>query len=105
MIKTISCAGFKDLLNTPTVKLFDVRDELSYQNSHIEGAEYLPREKFEDVCNHLEKNKTILIYCYKGNRSKIVAQFLLDHGFKNIYNLEGGYSAWLEYVLGNKPSN
>jgi monothiol glutaredoxin len=33
-----------------------------------------------------------------GIRSAYVARYLLDHGFKRVWNLRGGLSAWSETV-------
>ena len=41
-----------------------------------------------------DKNGKILIYCRSGRMSGIVAEQLLELGYKEIYNLEGGMKAW-----------
>jgi len=37
----------------------------------------------------------IVVYCRTGNESAIAAQALLDLGYTNISNLDGGMTAWL----------
>lgn len=41
-----------------------------------------------------DKNKPILVYCRSGRMSSIVAEELLNLGYKDIYNFEGGMKAW-----------
>jgi rhodanese-related sulfurtransferase len=41
-----------------------------------------------------DKNEKILIYCRSGRMSGIVAEQILELGYKEIYNLEGGMKAW-----------
>ena len=41
-----------------------------------------------------DKEKELLIYCYKGNSSRKVAHFLSESGFVNVFSLIGGFNAW-----------
>jgi len=49
------------------------------------------------IKNHLNDNEdiNILVYCAAGIRSAFVGHFLLNQGYKNVFNL-GGYAEWLE---------
>ena len=41
-----------------------------------------------------DKEKPLLIYCYHGVSSQSAAEYFTEHGFSNVYSLEGGYTAW-----------
>ncbi len=41
-----------------------------------------------------DKKALVVVYCRSGNESAIAAQTLLDLGYTNIENLDGGMTAW-----------
>ena len=41
-----------------------------------------------------DKSAKITVYCRSGNESAIAAQTLIDLGYTNIDNLDGGMTAW-----------
>lgn len=42
----------------------------------------------------LDKSKKYLVYCKVGGRSAKAAQRMVDMGFTNVYNLQGGFVSW-----------
>ncbi|HLF62556.1 MAG TPA: rhodanese-like domain-containing protein [Saprospiraceae bacterium] len=55
-------------------------------------------DDFEKKIDTLEKEKSYILYCAAGGRSSKAAEMMLQKGFKNVYNLEGGYEAWEKEV-------
>lgn len=41
-----------------------------------------------------QKNDKILVYCYTSGMAKIAVETLLANGYKNIWMVDGGLSAW-----------
>ncbi len=41
-----------------------------------------------------DKNTPIAVYCRSGNMAETSTAQLIDMGYKNVYNLEGGMKAW-----------
>jgi len=58
---------------------------------------YIPYTDLAARATELPADKTakVVVYCRSGNESAIAAQTLLDLGYTNIENLDGGMNAWL----------
>jgi len=41
-----------------------------------------------------DRNAEIFLYCQSGRMSAIAAEVLVKHGYTNVWNLDGGMSAW-----------
>ena len=78
------------------VLILDVRTPDETQLGIIEGATLINiyDDDFETKINLMEKSKPILVYCASGGRSSQAATILAEHGFMEIYNLEGGLYGW-----------
>ena len=79
----------KDTRNT---LLIDVRNRAEYLQYHLEYAINIPMVELNEHLKELEsyKEKNIIIYCQKGNRSKQVAQQLRALGYKRLYVIASG---------------
>jgi rhodanese-related sulfurtransferase len=63
----------------------------------IDGTDlYIPYDQLAAKASALPGNKgaRILVYCRSGAESAIAAQTLLDLGYTNVWNLDGGMNAW-----------
>ena len=63
----------------------------------IEGTDlYIPYDQLSARAGELPASKSarILVYCRSGVESKAAAQTLLDLGYTNVWNLDGGMNAW-----------
>lgn len=77
-----------------TYTMLDVRQPLEYQDEHLPGAELIPLPELVDSLEGLDPKKPIIVYCAVGGRSRMAAQLLANHDFKEVYYLEGGMEAW-----------
>lgn len=90
-------ASFDSLISaSANEQLVDVRTLEEYQSGHIDGAlNYDWNDAtFTDNVNELDKSKPVLVYCRSGNRSSNAADYLRSNGFTQVYELDGGISAW-----------
>lgn len=92
--KIISPADAYELLSTSSVQLIDLREPEEYEASHIAGSTLLPLGQFSASISALEHEDPVLLYCRTGNRSGQAAYILENAGFTQIYDLQGGITAW-----------
>lgn len=74
-------------------KHYDVRELPEWKEGNIEGAEFFKEVPAESI-RALDKNEPILFSCQMGGRSQRMAEKFRQEGFKNVYNLTGGYLGW-----------
>ncbi len=84
----------KELDEKKGMVLLDVRTNNEYAQGHIPGAVHIPLSEIGDKVKKLKKDKDIVVFCASGNRSIWAIKRLMGMGFKNLYNLKGGYRAW-----------
>ncbi|MFC0179387.1 thiosulfate sulfurtransferase GlpE [Thorsellia kenyensis] len=92
-LKQINTETARELLKEDAI-LFDIRDINSFIHYHHPKAIHLTSENIQEQANLLEFDKTILIVCYHGISSQSVAQWFINEGFKDVYSVDGGMTAW-----------
>ncbi|WP_242157785.1 molybdopterin-synthase adenylyltransferase MoeB [Aestuariivivens sediminis] len=88
--KEIQPQSLLHLIRKDEVFLLDVREPHEYEIARIEGSELIPLQQISKNLNKLPKNKSIVVICHLGSRSKAVVDYLHSNGFDNVYNLQGG---------------
>ena len=94
----ISYMKAKELIINENAILLDVRTEDEYNENHINGAINLDVSKIDDssaseIIDSLDK--TVIVYCKSGVRSKQAKDKLEELGYSNVYDL-GSISNWEE---------
>ena len=51
-------------------------------------------DNFEAEIDKIDKTKPVYVYCASGGRSGEAMEIMNKKGFKEVYNLAGGYGAW-----------
>lgn len=83
--------------------IVDVREPDEYAAGHIEGAINIPLgeivknlDKFPD-----SKSAPILLYCHSQKRATHALVILHELGYLKVFNLEGGYAAYDDWMNNN----
>jgi|AAFY01.1.fsa_nt_gi rhodanese-related sulfurtransferase len=91
----------KIIIETHGPILLDTRDTHSYKEQHIDGAMLAHDSLTESLIKKKDYNRSIIVYCYQGISSKDLAELLSKVGFKSVYSLKGGFTAWKSTFLEN----
>ena len=75
--------------------ILDTRTEAEYDEGHIPGAIVIPHDEIADRAEEElpDKDRSILVYCRSGRRSKLAAEALVELGYTNIKEF-GGIIDW-----------
>ena len=93
MINNISIETLKN--NIEVYGVIDLRRIESYNNGHIEGARNISfNQLIIEPHKYMKKGNKYCLYCQKGLKSIKACQILSRQGY-NVYNLNGGYEAWI----------
>ena len=103
IIETLSPSEIKSLIEKNEITLIDVRDirEL-WRDGTIENSKHIPRGMLEFWLdpnssyyqeNKIKDTKKMVFFCAMGFRSALATKALVDMGFKNVANAEGGFDA------------
>jgi rhodanese-related sulfurtransferase len=92
--KIISAAELQAMMKQGGIHLVDVRTEAEVSRGKIPQGDPLPLHLLPLRLNGLDKNATTVFYCQMGGRSAQAAAFAAEHGFVDVYNLQGGIAEW-----------
>ena len=84
-------------------QLVDIRDERARSYGVIPGSVALSAEELPES-QEIDKNKTVVIYCQKGEMSVPAAEALQEAGVE-ARSLNGGYLAWLMESMKQKEES
>ncbi|MDP4240298.1 MAG: FAD-dependent oxidoreductase, partial [Bacteroidota bacterium] len=79
---------------TPDDVLIDVRTKKEYEAGKITNAINIPVDELRSGLPDIPKDKNIYLYCQLGMRGYLAQRILMQQGYKNTFNLSGGYQLW-----------
>jgi rhodanese-related sulfurtransferase len=86
--------------------LLDVRTPAEIAQFRIDGASTVDINdpQFRSKIDKLAKDQPVFVYCHSGGRSARAAKMLKEAGVTQVYNLDGGISAWKRAQLATVSS-
>lgn len=83
-----------DALNNE--QIIDVRTPQEFEGGYIADAKNINvyDADFKTRIGQLDKSKPVFVYCKAGGRSADAAKKLVELGFKEVYDLQGGMMGW-----------
>ena len=77
--------------------ILDVRNPDEFAICNL-GGQLIPFAELPSRLHELNPDQYIVIHCHAGGRSRRATEFLMGQGFKNVYNLRGGITAWANEI-------
>jgi NADPH-dependent 2,4-dienoyl-CoA reductase/sulfur reductase-like enzyme/peroxiredoxin family protein/TusA-related sulfurtransferase len=77
--------------------LLDIRTQEENSMGTIPDSLHIDVNQLREKIDTLDKNQTYIVYCAIGVRGYIAARILMQNGFKDVYNLAGGYTSYQHY--------
>ena len=105
-VKNIDPEQVRNILESDSSAIYiDVRTEPEYMNGHVPKSINIPvvlpdpatrqmkpnPEFLKFVSTHVPKDKRIIVGCQMGGRSKLAADMLVQEGFQDVSNMQGGF--------------
>ena len=78
--------------------VLDVREPWEVNICALPGSQHIPMRQVRAQLQELPHDNDIVVLCHHGHRSLHVADFLVRHGYQNVYNLQGGIDAWARQI-------
>lgn len=87
------------LKENPKIQFVDVRQPGEHLSGHAIETVNLPLNVFDQARGSLNPDLPTYVICQSGYRSSLATSILEKAGFKNVSNVTGGTSAWIEAGL------
>ncbi|KEK26141.1 rhodanese-like domain-containing protein [Bacillus gaemokensis] len=92
LIKTLSEEEFR--AGYRKAQLIDIREADEFNAGHILGARNIPLSQIRLRYKELRLDQPVYLYCQSGFRTGRAAQYLKKQGYKDFYQLQGGFKSW-----------
>jgi UPF0176 protein len=92
----VNAVQMNELISSPETIVIDMRNHYEYEVGHFVNAIEIPSDTFREQLPMAadmmkdKKDKNIIMYCTGGIRCEKASAYMLHHGFKNVFHLEGG---------------
>jgi hydroxyacylglutathione hydrolase len=94
-LSRLSAPALADRIRTvPGLVLVDVRNPAEVERGTIDGALHISLPSLLNRADELDRNAPTVVFCAGGYRSAIASSLLRSHGFSDVSDLIGGYTAW-----------
>ncbi|NBI28179.1 rhodanese-like domain-containing protein [Chengkuizengella marina] len=94
-LKTLSTTDFSEALKNKSDKvLIDVREPYELKTGYIKDAVNIPLSQIRNRLDEIPQDKTVMLYCRSGFRSKKAARILKRKKIQNMIHLRGGFVSW-----------
>jgi rhodanese-related sulfurtransferase len=98
--RSISVTDAKELIEKrPDLVILDIRTPQELREGALEKSTLVPFWAIMQNKLKVPKETPIMLICAVGGRSFAAGQMLVKYGYKEVYNVSGGLTAWKEAGL------
>jgi monothiol glutaredoxin len=101
-VKSLDVHALKRRLDAGDITVIDVRPAQDRALAPFAQAEVLDAESHARLAA-LPKDAPLAFLCHHGNSSRGAAEHFREHGFRDVWNIEGGIDAWAEQIDPSVP--
>lgn len=83
--------------------ILDVRNPDEYAFCNLDSI-LIPLKELANRLHELNPEQHTIVHCHAGGRSRRATEFLMQAGFKRVFNLRGGITAWANEIDPNMPT-
>lgn len=98
-VSKINADDFQREISQIGVQIVDCRTPEEYSAKHIahsKNINFTDLATFKSSLDKLDKTKPVYLYALSGDGSASAADYAVKAGFKQVYYLEGGITAWID---------
>ena len=108
--KFIDPKDWHGVLNDSNIKIIDTRNQYEIGIGKFKNSININMKSFRDFPKQINKTKlkktdTIAMYCTGGIRCEKASSYLINEGFKNILQLNGGILNYLDFIKKTKSES
>jgi rhodanese-related sulfurtransferase len=74
--------------------IIDVREPWELERASLPNAMAIPLGEIPGASATLDASRSYVLVCHHGMRSELATEWLRNHGFADVSNLDGGIDAW-----------
>ena len=93
----LNSTDIKEVLKkNKTIVIIDVRTAEEFAMGHLKGAQNIDIRQV-DAYSRLDKlnsKATYLVYCRTNHRSGMAVDYMIQKGFKSVYQMMDGFPGW-----------
>jgi|GEM_PF-426625 len=102
----IDRTAFEDSIQKPDIQLVDIRSAKEHDEEgnfpNARNIDFDSPEFYAMMDENFDKNKPLYLHCKGGIKSQQASDELLARGYKEIYQLKGGFDNWTEEMQAQK---
>lgn len=101
-VQQITAADFDKVKAEKNAIVIDVRTPGEVAEGYIDGATKfidVNGANFEAEMAKLDKTVNYIVYCRSGGRSMNASNYMIQNGFTNVHNLQGGILGWTGKIV------